>query len=231
MSKTFVGGAHALPPQRGGGRPWLLAVGGAVAAALAVGTLAGGVTLGLFSSTPQGETNTFTAGTVSLSTTASSACTVSNLMPGDAASSCTFVATYQSTEAAYLGLDIVVQTKAGVGGSALYDPGTGGVDITVTDGQSSAVNYTIPTTADSTSCPSGYTCYVATNELVSTSTFTNTSGAVTFTTAVHLPSSATNAYQGGEAEVILTAHAVQAKNNPLPGSCAAGSTCSGLSWS
>ena len=54
-----------------------LAVGaGAIATVGAVGTMVAGVTFGLFSATPQSQTNNFSSGTVSLNTEASTACNV-----------------------------------------------------------------------------------------------------------------------------------------------------------
>jgi hypothetical protein len=51
--------------------------------------------------------------------------------------------------------------------------------------------------------------------------------AVTFSVAVSLPTNSATGYQGGAAQVILTTHAVQSKNNTL--SCtatpASGSPC------
>ncbi len=73
------------------------------------------------------------------------------------------------------------------------------------------------------------------NELVSTSAQAG-GFSDTFSTTVSLPTAAGNAYQGGSAQVILTAHAVQSKNNTL--SCSstaiAGQSCTasgGFAWS
>lgn len=180
-------------------------------------TLATGITFGLFSSAPSPETNQFTAGTVSLTTSATGACDAVTLAPGDSPTPCTFQATYSGSLSAYLALDVLVETQAGSGGTPLYNPsGTDGLTVSVSDNQTSPVTYTMPTTP--TSCPSGApagsTCYELADELVGTGAFTN-GFSVTFTTTTSLPLAAGNGYQGGGAEVILTAHAVQAANNPL----------------
>lgn len=231
--------AVAVQAVRRSRRPLAMWAGG-VAIVAAVGSLIAGSTLGLFSSTPGGETNSFTAGTVTLSSDASGACTVTALMPGDtnASAPCTFAATYSGTADAYLGLDVLIETqKTGVvGAHNAYDPGVGGITVAVVDNQGTPVTYTVPGAAASVACPggapAGSTCYQLTNELVNTSVFTSASSPVTFKTTVTLPSSAGNEYQGSSAQIILTAHAVQAKNQTLP-SCTAGQVCAGtgtFSW-
>jgi signal peptidase I len=212
-----------------------LAVGG-IAVVAASGTLVG-TTLGLFTSTPGAEANTFSAGTVVLAGNAAGACNVTGLMPGDSPAACTFVATYTGTASAYLGLDVLIQTQAGSGGGPLYTPPAVNTALTVaiTDNQGTPVTYTVPTVA--TACPvgapGGSTCYALNNQLVRTTPFAATT-AVTFSTAVTLPLAAGNSTQGAAAQVILTAHAVQSKNQTLPVGCTAGAVCApngSFSWS
>jgi|SRR5579872_515030 len=201
-------------------------------------TFATGITFGLFSSTPSPETNQFTAGTVTLTSNATGACNVTALAPGDSPTPCTFQATYSGSLAAYLALDVVVEAQAGTGGTKLYNPGgSNGLTVSIADNQSSAVTYTVPTS--STTCPGGApggsTCYELDNELVGTGSLTN-GFTVTFTTTTSLPSAAGNGYQGGSAQVVLTAHAVQAKNNTLTctSTPTAGQSCSpsgSFAWS
>jgi hypothetical protein len=209
-------------------------VGGA-ATVVAKGSLAFGSTLGLFSSTPGGETNTFTAGTVTLTSDATGACTATQLMPGDAANNCTFQATYTGSADAYVGLDVLIRTTAGAGHTAPETP-RNGVTVTLTDNQGTPVTYTAPTVA--TACPGSppaeSVCYALDNLLVKAGVFTSASPAVTFTTNVGMPAATGNGYQGATVLVSLTAHAVQAKNQTLPVGCTVGNTCApngSFSWS
>jgi signal peptidase len=223
--------AHPRRPHRR--RP--LAIGG-IAVLPASGTLVG-TTLGLFTSTPGAAANTFTAGTVVLTGNATGACNVTGLMPGDAPPACTFVATYTGTASAYLGLDVLIQTQAGAGGGPLYNPpaSNNALTVAITDNQGTPVTYTVPTV--STACPVGApalsTCYALANQLVRATPFSATT-AVTFSTAVSLPLAAGNTTQAAAAQVILTAHAVQSKNQTLPPGCTPGAVCAPtgtFSWS
>ena len=197
-------------------KPLVLLAGGVLAAGAAA-TLVAGTTFGFFSSKPGAETNSFTAGTVTLTDSVTGACTVTNMVPGDSPTACTLGTTYSGSVSAYLAVDVVVETQAGSGGTILYNPsGSNGLTVSIADNQGTPVTYTVPTT--STTCPGGApggsTCYELDNELLGTSAYT--SGATdTISTSVTLPSAAGNGYQGGAAQVILTAHAVQSKNNTL----------------
>ena len=77
--------------------------------------------------------------------------------------------------------------------------------------------------------PAGSTCYEAYHQLVSTTPFTNASPQVTFTTTLSLPTTSTTGYQGGAAQIILTAHATQSGNNLQTG-CTAGQICNSVNW-
>jgi len=185
--------------------------------AVAGTTLLAGTTFGFYSSSAAPESNAFTSGTVTLSSTVTGACAVTNMAPGDSPAACTMALSYSGSLSAYVALDVVVETQAGSGGSTLYNPGgSNGVTISLTDNQTSPVTYTVPTSA--TTCPGGApggsTCYELDNELLGTTAYAN-GASDTVSTSVSFPSAAGNGYQGGAAQVILTAHAVQSKNNAL----------------
>ena len=222
----------AVRRTRRGGNGWLtrgrvLGAASFATAALALSCLVTNGTLGLFSASAAGGHNSFTAGTVALANSDVANCPVSNLLPGSAPVACGFTSTYAGS-AAYLAVNVLIETQAGSGGTRLYNPAdsTGDLQVSVTS-SSPSVTYTVPTSA--TTCPAGApagsSCYELDNELVSTGAVTG--AVVTFSVSVRLPSSSATGYQGGAAQVTLTTHAVQSKNNTL--SCAAapasGSPC------
>ena len=103
---------------------------GAIATVGAMATLVAGVTFGLFSATTAGQTNTFTAGNVSLTQALTKSCVVTHLSPGDGTVAgggtvnnsslngnshvqCVYDVTYTGDVPAYLGLDIEVTGTAG----------------------------------------------------------------------------------------------------------------------
>lgn len=142
---------------------------------------------------------------------------MTDMAPGDSPAACTLGLTYSGSLSAYLAVDVLVETQAGSGGTTLYDPGgSNGLAVTITDNQGTPVTYTMPTT--STTCPEGApggsTCYELDNELLGTSAYTSGTSD-TMSTSVSLPLAAGNGFQGGAAQVILTGHAVQSKNNAL----------------
>jgi hypothetical protein len=138
---------------------------------------------------------------------------------------------------AFLGLDVLIETQAGSGGTKLYNPTDSANDlqITIADYQGTPVTYTVPTTATTCpgSAPSGSTCYELDDELVNKAAFpvAPPNSTVTYTTTVTLPTGSTTGYQGGAAQIILTAHAVQGKNSGSTTTCTAGSRCTSVSWS
>jgi hypothetical protein len=208
--------------------------GGAAAILTAAAVLAAGAAFGRFSATTSTQTNHFTAGTVTLASDASGACAVTNMLPGTSPTPCTLKATYSGSVPAYLGLDVLIETQAGSGGTKLYNPTDSANDlqIAITDNQGSPVTYTVPTTATTCpgSAPAGSTCYELDNELVRLAGVpTNT--IVTFSTSVTVPTGSTTGYQGGAAQIILTTHAVQAANNGSTATCTAGHRCISVSWS
>ena len=202
---------------------------GAVATVGAVATLIAGVTFGLFSATnTQTGTNSFTAGTVTQGSPATTTCTISNMVPGDSSTGytpapsgqtnaqsapCTFAVTYTGSAPAYLGVDVAV------GGSSLYDGTTNGLQLQVSDGTTS---YTTGGALNGTS-----------NLLVSTTPDAGSSNTVhTLTVNYALPTAATNAKQGLSTTLTLTIHAVQSGNNNFVTGCSAGHTCgTATNWS
>ncbi|MGH7749898.1 MAG: hypothetical protein ACREQ5_34790, partial [Candidatus Dormibacteria bacterium] len=164
------------------------------------------------------------------SSNVSGACGVVNMLPGASPPPCTLTATYGGSLPAYLGLDVLIETQAGNGGTTLYNPSDSSHDLQVTvTSTTPSASYTIPATV--TTCPSGApsgsTCYELDNELVSASPLTSSSPTVTFSTTVSLPSTTTTGYRGGAAQVVLTAHATQSGNNSAA-VCTVGLTCSSV---
>lgn len=215
-------------------------IGLALVALAAVASTSVGVTLALYSNKPAGETNTFVAGTVSVSNVVTGACaaTTNNLAPADSAS-CTLATTYGGTLSGYMALDVFVATQKNTtaGGSSatdLYTPGDANQAQITVSSTTPTVNYVVaggtPTSLGSSfTCGTGpdnisYVtydkCYLLQNILVQATAFA--SGTVTFTTGISVPSSQPNTYQGSSAVVVLAAHAVQSKNNAI--NCAIGGT-------
>ena len=219
--------------ERRGTRRRLLAA-GYVVTLVAASVISTGVTYGLLSVITPQQSHAFTAGTVTLARGASGSCNVAKLMPTGVASTCTLQATYTGTASTYLALDVLIQTQAGSGGTKLYNPGgAGGLQVTISSTTPSVASYSVP--AASTACPAGApaasTCYRLDRELVSTTPLTSASAPVTFTTTVSIPASSPTGYQGGQAQVVLTAHSVQTANNGAVAGCTPGLPCNAVSWS
>ena len=200
---------------RSGARAPLVVIGPIIAAAAVA--MAVSVTFGLYSSKPAAENNSFTSGDLTLTNVVTGACTVTLMAPGDSPTACTLALTYSGNLSAYLAVDTLIETQAGNGGTDLYNPGgSNGLSVSIVDNQTTSVTYTVPTT--STTCPggapTGSTCYELDNELLGTAAYTNGS-TDTISTSVTLPAAAANIYQAGGAQVILSAHAVQSKNNTM----------------
>ena len=164
-----------------------------------------------------------TTTSVTVTNSAIANCPVTGLLPDGTQTKCTFTTSYAGPSAAYLAVNVLVETQAGSGGTALYKPSDGSNDLNlIITSTSPTLTYTLPTTA--TTCPgnapSGSTCYELDNELISTAAVT--SATVSFTVSVGLPTTSTTGYQGGAAQVILTTHAAQSGNNTL--SCTATAT-------
>jgi hypothetical protein len=248
-----------------------------VAILLAAMSLVAGATFALLSGTSNGQTSTLSAGDVTYGNNSSSVCnlrdgggqTAPALLPGDASTGwspspgvdqpCTFKVTYMGADPAYLGLDILIATRAGVvpatapagtSPSTLFDGSANGLQLRVTDTANTVLfdgtTYTGQGSGAGASgvaqvpCPapyniSAYTCYQVTDLLVSSNAVSN-GASDTFALDYRLPASSTSAYENAAAIVVLNVHAVQSANNPLPTTpsslvCQTGAQCSsGLSW-
>jgi predicted ribosomally synthesized peptide with SipW-like signal peptide len=227
---------------------------GAVASVGAAATLIAGVTFGLFSATETGATNSFTAGTVTvgLDSPASVTCTITNMVPGDSSTTapignaadptCTYNVKYTGSAKAWLGVDVAVAN----GGTTLYDGSNTGLQLFLKD----AANTYLTSTATNTAVPSGSgTTYKAQTTGTATSLpaagisnllVDSTAGGSSTGTVSHLnvdyalPLGSGNGYQAGSVTVTLTFHAVQAGNNPVPGTCSSSWQCGaggGFLWS
>jgi hypothetical protein len=212
----------------------LLTAAGSVAAVASLASLVAGVSFARLSATTPTQTNHFSAGTVTLTSTVVRACSVTNVFPGYTNSStpCQLQATYAGTVSAYLALDVLIATKSNSPGTtALYDPtnSTNDLHITVSDNQTSPVTYVTPATSFGTAitCPtgfSGFTCYQLVDLLVSTTSVASASAPITFSTAVTLPLTNPSSAQGSQATIVLSVHGTQSANQSI-GSCLAGSAC------
>lgn len=180
---------------------------GALATVGAVGTLAAGVTFGLFTASSPAQSNTFSSGTVTMTSDATGICQVTNAVPGDSGT-CTLVATYTGSAPAYMGLDV---SATGALLSSLNND-TNGLHYTVTDDQS--VSYA-----------------TASNDLVNVTPETSGAASHTFTVSWDIPKTTDNTFQNKSATITLQAHAVQSQHNPEAGTaCTAGTSCSDISW-
>ena len=228
-----------------------LRIAGVAALIAGIAALAGGVAHALLTANGSGSGFAST-GSVTLTTNAPAthACTYPSLVPGalpsptPGAATCALSVTYSGSMPAYVSLTVQIQAKAGSGGKALYDgSNVTGLTLAISDGHNS---FTVPTNPGSTggSCPAGFTCWSAANELAatysgSTPVLAFASGsAATWTVTPVFPKTVGNPYQGGQAVLTLTAQAVQgAPANPLPASCTAstiGKPCpasGGFTWS
>ncbi len=194
------------------------------------------VVLARFSAARSSVTSTFSSGTVTMSSNATGACAVTNMLPGSTPAPCTLTATYSGNVPGYLALDVLIETQAGNGGTRLYNPtdSTHDLQVSISSSNPSVAAYTIPTVA--TGCPvgapGGSTCYELDNEIVSLSPVAAAppTSTVTFTTTVSLPSSTTTGYRGGAAQVVLTAHATASSSNGTTSGCTAGQSCTSVHW-
>lgn len=217
-------------------KPLLIAVSG-VAGLAAAGALVAGTTFGLFSATTTGQTNTFSAGTVSIGTPGGTACTITDAQPGDSGT-CTLTEKYIGTVSggAYLALNVAITGTSGspvaeygastapTAAAGLYNGTATGLQVSITSETSNSaaeVTYMTGTTLGGMATTSGSASASATDLLVSKSAFT-ASTTITWS----LPSTAGNAFEGATSTIHLLVHAVQAKNNGATTSCTAGETCS-----
>ncbi|HZS13686.1 MAG TPA: hypothetical protein VFC09_03715 [Candidatus Dormibacteraeota bacterium] len=199
---------------------------GLASAVAGAAALLGGVAYALLTATGTGS-GSASLGSVSIGTPVTTACSYTNLAPGDLTGShtCSLGVTYSGTLPAYMSLTVQVQSAKGIGTKSLYDGSNStGLTLSISDGHTT---YIVPTGTGVTGspCPATYTCWTATNELAawysgSTPNLSFTTGkAVTWTVTPRFPTIAGNPYQGAHATVTLTAQAVQAGANPLPAGC------------
>lgn len=204
---------------------------GAIATVAAVGTLVAGVTFGFFSASQTSGGNTFTAGTVTMSTPLTSTCDVGHVLPGDSGT-CTINATYTGADLANLGLDVSVSGSgaasvpqaygyAGTNAPAagLYDDSINGLQISLTDSNSTSYNLGGLTSANSSTS----------DLLVAQAAPANTSDTFTLHWSVANNGGIDNNYQGASSSFTFTVHAVQSDNNASTGTL--GQVDNSISWS
>jgi hypothetical protein len=212
----------------------------ALAGMSSLGTLAAtavAVTNGLFSDTATSSSNSLTSGTVTVGagTGTTVTCAVTGIVPGDsstgdasgskALAECAYSVKYTGSAPAYLGVDVSVTD----GTTKLYSADANGLQWLVKDASNTYVSgYQYSDQASATQTLTSGT--PLTNLLLSTAPAA-TNHEVLFKVDYLLPASAGNAYQGGQASISLTFHAVQSGNQTLPAACGAGRQCSGLTWS
>ena len=201
-----------------------------------------GVTLARMSASEQGGANSFTAGTISVTTgsPASVTCTTTGLLPGVSSagalignvtdSTCTFDVKYTGNVSAYLGMDIAVTD----GSTSLFSSGSStGLQLYLADASSTSYVTSNASntggTGDTTyTKEGGATAALPTSGisdlLVSRTAATNGS-TVNFSLDYAMPQDSANTFQSGSVTIVLTFHAVQSRNNTLPADCAAGQQC------
>ena len=228
--------------------------GGAVVTIGAVAALLIGSTFGFFSSagTSSGS-NTFTAGNVivgldPLGTQVT--CAIGPMSAGDTQAktgnvACKYDIKYTGTVNAYMALDLAItghggattvipygSTTAPAAAQGLYDGTSTGLQFNISDGTNTYMNgvqYNNQAGTPMTLTPTGGTAAVS--DLLVTAT-PIASGATTVVTVNYtLPSTAGNTYNLATSAIVLTIHAVQSDNNPLPVGCLGGNVCSTLNWS
>ena len=222
----MAAGVQAAAPRRTWRRAYLslLAAWTAIAGA--------GLVLAYLGATGSGSGSAAT-GSVALTVNgppATRSCSYSLLVPGDLAgtATCALSISYAGSLSAWVSLTVMVQSRSGSGGRALYDGSNStGLTLAISDGTNSYTVPAAPAYSGTTggTCPTGYTCWTAPNDLAAWYGGTGTSLAfasgngVTWTVTPRFPSGAGNPYQGGAAVLTLTAAAVQTAANPLPGGC------------
>ena len=205
----------------------------AVLAAGSAAALVSVASLALFRSSAQPQTDTFTSGTVNLGTAApTDACAIRAVVPGESGT-CQYTVEYRGSVPAWVGLDVQESSVAAVtytppggatatGGSVLLG-GRSGLAITLADRWGNAL--TAPTCLPAATTPAS--CGAALDDELLRDAATAAAGAPagawtngtrdTVTVDWSLPLGTSDAVQGASARITLTAHAVQAADNPLVG--------------
>ena len=225
-----------------------------VALACVLAGVTAGVTLARMSAPENGGANSFTTGTLSVTTgsVASVTCTTTGLLPGvssagaligtKTASTCTFNVKYNGGVSAYLGVDIAVTN----GSTSLFGSGSStGLQLYLTD--ASSTSYVTSNASDTGG--TGDTTYAkeggataalpaaGISDLLVSRTAATNGTTVSFSLDYALPQDSANAFQSGSVTIELTFRAVQSRNNTLPADCAAGQQCnaggdgSSFAWS
>ena len=203
---------------------------GALATVGAVGTLAAGVTFGLFSAS-QGPTSsgTFTALTVAEGTPGHATCVNHSIVPGDSTAgwntkngaptgqtdspfaTCTITVANTSTTPTDVG---IVLANTGT----LYDASATGLQYLVQADGNVIDNGSLSQTG-----AAGNDLYIASDPA--------TGGSHSITMDWYLPTGSVNAYQGLTAALSVTVDAVQSGNNAPTNPCTVGQECAGIVWS
>ncbi len=233
----------------------LVLVGGAVVTIGAAATLLAGATFGFFSSagTATGS-NTFTAGQVIVGLDPGGTqvtCAIGPMSAGDTQAktgnvACKYDIKYTGNVNAFMALDLQITGSSGsttqipygsttppAAAQGLYDGTSTGLQFNISDGSNTYMNgvqYNNQAGTPTTLTPTTGTASVS-DLLVTATPIAN--GATTAVTVDYtLPTSAGNTYNLATSSIVLTIHAVQADNNPLPVGCAGGNECAtGMNWS
>ena len=210
---------------------------GSVVSVIALFCLTAGSTFALLSATKASGSNNLTAGTVTLGTTQTVTCSANGgITPGQALNNCQLPITYTGTTSSYVGLDVLIISDPGIGGTALYTNNSAGLILTVSDGIHS---YTIPTTSITGAACSALggdtnaTCFQIKDELAEVTgpsgdagnTIWSSNDSTTFTLTSSFPVATAGYTSGGTATVTLTAHAIQTGHNGSLAGCTVGSEC------
>ena len=228
-------------------------IGGLVTSIGAAATLLAGATFGFFSSAGVSSgNNQFTAGKVVVGLDPGGTqvtCSVGPMSPGDSQASgtnvaCKYVVKYTGNVNAFLALDLSITGAAGTpttpygastpsAAQGLFDGTATGLQFNIGDGTNtylSGAQYNNQAGTPTTLTPTGGAGSVV--DLLMNTTPVTANATRTLTVNYNLPTTAGNAYNLATSTVVLTVHAVQADNNPLPVGCAIGAVCSaGMNWS
>lgn len=166
----------------------------------------------LFSSSAHSQTNQFTAGTVTLTSSAVATCHITNMAPGDSSQgwsgtpagnrqdpTCVDKITYAGSLSAWVWIDVTVTSPnpSAPGTPALWDGSSQGLQLAIGDGARLYQPNTTHQLVSVVPVKSGFTDTIDVNYL--------------------LPKLAPNLYQKGTALVTIAAMAVQARNNTQAG--------------
>lgn len=223
------------------GKKRLALVAGSVTAAGAVATLVAGTTFGLFSATPSSSTaNTFATGTVSIGNPVSTACTITDMVPGDESTGfvaysgdgvtgnnqsskdlqCKFQVQYTGSVPAYIGLGTAASGNLPLKWELASATSDNNTPTTPTQAPGSTYTSTAAGSINANSASSPL--YVAKDA----GTANSATGDKYYTFYVdYALATAYSAQTNTGASLTLTVYAVQAGNNGDGSSCVVGSSC------